>query len=73
MNRSAGEIQKTLSTFRAPERASYPELDSYSRDNLYRGFFGGGDLYLAIRMLRNLNLQPGQKVLGLGCGKLLKV
>ena len=69
MNRSNNEIQQILSTFRAPERANYPELDSYSRDDIYRDFFGGGGLYLTIRMLRALDLQPGQAVLDLGCGK----
>ena len=69
MNRSNADIEQILSTFKPPERAAYPELDGYSRDDLYRNFFGGGGLYLAIRMLRELNLQLGQKVLDLGCGK----
>lgn len=69
MNRTNAEIKQILSTFRPPERAVYPELERYSRDDMYRDFFGGGGLYLAVRMLRALNLQPGQKVLDLGCGK----
>lgn len=69
MNRSNAEIQHILSTFRAPDRAAYPELQAYSRDELYRDFFGGGGLYLAVKMLRTLRLQPGQVVLDLGCGK----
>lgn len=69
MNRSNAEIEQILSTFHPPERADYPELDSYSHDDLYRDFFGGGGLYLAVRMLRALNLLPGQVVLDLGCGK----
>jgi hypothetical protein len=59
MNRSNAEIEAVLSTFRAPERANYPELDGYSRDDIYRDFFGGGGMYLMMHMLRTLNLQPG--------------
>lgn len=69
MNRSDAEIEQVLSAFRAPERAAYPELDNYSRDDIYRDFFGGGGLYLVVRMLRLLGLQKGQNVLDLGCGK----
>ncbi len=69
MNRSNDEIQRILSTFRSPDRAAYPELQEYSRNDLYRDFFGGVGLYLAIKMLRTLRLQPGQMVLDLGCGK----
>jgi SAM-dependent methyltransferase len=69
MNRSGAEIQKILSTFRTPDRAHYPELNEYSRDECYQDFFGGGGLYLAIKMLRTLRLHPGDLVLDLGCGK----
>ncbi len=69
MNRSNAEIEQILSTFRPPARADYPELDGYSRDELYHDFFGGGGLYLAVKMLRLLKLESGQKVLDLGCGK----
>jgi SAM-dependent methyltransferase len=69
MNRSDNEIQQILATFRFPELQNYPELRGYPRDDLYRDCFGGGGLYLAVRMLRTLRLQPGQVVLDLGCGK----
>ena len=69
MKRSTTEIERILSTFHPPARANYPELDDYSRDEIYQDFFGGGGMYLMVRMLRILNLQPGQKVLDLGCGK----
>ncbi len=69
MNRSDAEIEHILSTFRPPDRLAYPELDGYTRDDMYRDFFGGGGLYLVVRMLRTLDLQPGQNVLDLGCGK----
>jgi len=69
MNRSDAEIQKILSTFRTPDRARYPELDGYTRDECYQDFFGGGGLYLAVQMLRTLRLKPNEVVLDLGCGK----
>jgi SAM-dependent methyltransferase len=69
MNRSNEEIQKILSTFRMPDRAHYPELDGYSRDDCYQDFFGGGGLYLAANMVRTLRLKPDDRVLDLGCGK----
>jgi SAM-dependent methyltransferase len=69
MNRSDEEIQKILSTFRAPDRTHYPELHEYSRDECYQDFFGGGGLYLAMQMLRTLRPQPNDIMLDLGCGK----
>lgn len=69
MNRSNEEIEKILSTFRMPDRAHYPELDGYSRDECYQDFFGGGGLYLAANMVRNLRLKPDDILLDLGCGK----
>ncbi|HVM73127.1 MAG TPA: methyltransferase domain-containing protein [Anaerolineales bacterium] len=69
MNRTDEEIRRILSSFRPPERAAYPELDGYSRDDIYRDFFGGGGLYLTVRMIRALHLKSGQEVLDLGCGK----
>ena len=69
MNWPAEEIQSILSTFRAPDRDQYPELQGYSRDECYRDFFGGGGLYLAVRMLRTMCLEPKNNVLDLGCGK----
>jgi SAM-dependent methyltransferase len=69
MNRSKEEIEKILSSFRAPDRAQYPELNGYSRDECYQDFFGGGGLYLAINMLRTVRLKSNDVVLDLGCGK----
>jgi SAM-dependent methyltransferase len=69
MNRSDEEIREFLAGLPVPKRAAYPELQAYSRDELYHDFFGGGGLYLAAHMTRPLHLQPGQTVLDLGCGK----
>src|SRR5512135_3041481 len=69
MNRSDAEIRQVLATYRPPDLATYPELRECSPNDMYHDFFGGGGLYLAVRMLRVLNLQPGQTVLDLGCGK----
>jgi SAM-dependent methyltransferase len=69
MNRSTEEIRKIISYFRAPDRCKYPELQGYSRDEIYQDFFGGGGLYLAVHMARTLRLRPGDLVLDLGCGK----
>jgi SAM-dependent methyltransferase len=69
MNRSAAEIQQILATFRAPDRAQYPELQEYSREECYQDFFGGGGLYLATHMARTMHLKAHDIVLDLGCGK----
>jgi hypothetical protein len=69
MKRSIAQIEQILSTFRKPDRTHYPELDGYSDDDCYQGFFGGGGLYLALHMLRTLRLKPNDLVLDLGCGQ----
>jgi cyclopropane fatty-acyl-phospholipid synthase-like methyltransferase len=63
------QIREIVATFRAPDRSRYPELDGYSRDELYEHAFGPGGLYLAARIAREMCLQPGDIVLDLGCGK----
>jgi hypothetical protein len=52
--------------YRSPDRAGYPELDGYTRDEIHEGCLGGGALYLAARMARALRLTPGDFVLDLG-------
>ena len=75
-NRFAGQrvftpeqIRDAIAAFRMPERSRYPELDGYTRDELYEDCSGGGGLYLAARMVRTLRLRAGDIVLDLGCGK----
>jgi len=48
----------------------YPELQSYSRDEIYgRGDqMSPGALFLAARMARSLEVRPGDVVLDVGCG-----
>ncbi len=70
MDRPIEEIEKIVSSFRAPDIAkNYPELNGYSRDECYQDFFGGGGLYLVAHMVRTLRLRPNDVVLDLGCGK----
>lgn len=58
------------SRLRSVNRQKYPEVASYTRDEIY----GNGDsmapggLYLAARMSRGLDLVSGDRVLDLGCG-----
>jgi cyclopropane fatty-acyl-phospholipid synthase-like methyltransferase len=63
------QIRDLIARFQPPDRAHYPELARYTRDEIYEDFFGGGGLYLAVHMTRTLHLRPGDIVLDLGCGK----
>jgi len=54
---------------RSVDLSQYPELRDYSRDEIFDDAMGGGALFLAVRMLRTMNLEPGEVVLDLGCGK----
>jgi SAM-dependent methyltransferase len=69
MKFTSQQISDILASFRTPDRSQYPELDSYTRDEMYEDFFGGGGLYLAARMARTMHLRTGDTVLDLGCGK----
>jgi SAM-dependent methyltransferase len=69
MHYTPEQTRALIAAFRAPDRARYPELAEYTRDEIYEDFFGGGGLYLATHMTRTLRLNPGDLVLDLGCGK----
>lgn len=69
MNLTSNQIRDIITSFCAPDRSRYPELDGYTRDELYEDSFGGGGLYLATRMVRTMHLRTGDIVLDLGCGK----
>jgi SAM-dependent methyltransferase len=56
-------------TFRSPNSEDYPELAGYSRDAIYEDCMGGGGLYLAAHMVRQMRLAAGGVVMDLGCGK----
>jgi SAM-dependent methyltransferase len=53
---------------REVDRSKYPELDGYSRADIWQDT-GPGGLYLVSRLAKTLNLEPGAWVLDLGCGK----
>jgi cyclopropane fatty-acyl-phospholipid synthase-like methyltransferase len=69
MNLTPEQLGDIIAAFRAPDRSQYPELDGYTRDELYQGCSGGGGLYLATRMARTMRLRAGDVVLDLGCGE----
>jgi SAM-dependent methyltransferase len=62
-------IREATANYRSPDPADYPELAGYTCEQVYEETLGGGGLYLAVKMLRTMDLQPGDIVLDLGCGK----
>ncbi len=64
---TADQLRSTLSRVSLDR---YPELQSYTRDEIYgRGDqMSPGALFLAARMARNLEVRPGDVVLDVGCG-----
>lgn len=65
---SATEFRRRL---RRVARREYPELASYTRDEIYGNgdHMAPGGLYLAARMCRGLEVGIGDRVLDLGCGR----
>jgi SAM-dependent methyltransferase len=63
------DIQEATAGFRSVDREDYPELESYSREEIYDGHCGPGGLYLAAKMAKTMDLKDGDIVLDLGCGR----
>ena len=64
-------LERVRSSFRRLDPDDYPEVGSYSLDEIYGhgDNMAPGSLYLASRIARSLNLRRGDRVLDLACGK----
>jgi SAM-dependent methyltransferase len=62
--RSINELKATL---REVDRSEYPELNGYTKDDIWRDI-GPGGLYLVSLLAKQLSLRPNALVLELGCG-----
>ena len=60
-------VGKLVQTLRRVDRSNYPELDGYTRTDIWRDT-GPGGLYLVSRLVEALDLRPNAWVLDLGCG-----
>lgn len=60
-------IDDLKATLREVERAKYPELRGYTKEEIWRDG-GPGGLYLVSLLAKELELGPGSLVLDLGCG-----
>ncbi|MFQ6026336.1 MAG: SAM-dependent methyltransferase, partial [Dehalococcoidia bacterium] len=65
------EAEGIKSQFRLIDPNCYPELNSYTRDEIYghRDQMAPGGLYLASKMAKSLNVKQGDTVLDLACGR----
>jgi cyclopropane fatty-acyl-phospholipid synthase-like methyltransferase len=61
------DIDELKATLREVDRTKYPELDGYSKAEIWRDI-GPGGLYLVSLLAQALELSPGAWVLDLGCG-----
>ncbi len=63
--------EQVRSYFRRLDRGDYPEVASYSWEEIYSHGenMAPGGLYLAARMTRSMNLKEGDIVLDIGCGR----
>lgn len=57
-----------MRSLRNPDIIEYPELEGYTKNQIYHNFIGCGGLYLATKMTRQMHLKKGDLVLDLGCG-----
>jgi SAM-dependent methyltransferase len=62
------DLKKVRSAFPDVPLAAYPELADYGRAGIHEGLQGQGGLFLAHDMAKLLKLEPGLRVLDLGCG-----
>jgi len=62
--RSISELRATL---RQVDKSRYPELSSYTKEDIWRDI-GPGGLYLVSLLAKPLDLRPHSFVLDLGCG-----
>lgn len=60
-------IAELKATLREVEKSHYPELTSYTKDDIWRDS-GPGGLYLVSLLAMHLDLHPNSLVLDLGCG-----
>ena len=60
-------IDERKATLREVDRAKYPDLRNYTKEQIWRDI-GPGGLYLVSLLAAELELQPGSLVLDLGCG-----
>lgn len=61
-------LRDKMKNFSNVNLTNYPEMIGYSNKDIYDDFIGCGGLYLAINMIRKMNLKKGDIVLDLGCG-----
>jgi len=62
--KSISELKRTL---REVDQSKYPELNNYTKDDIWRNI-GPGGLYLVSLLAKEMSLQPDSLVLDLGCG-----
>jgi SAM-dependent methyltransferase len=62
------DLTLVRSTFEEIPMAAYPALAGYGRAGVHEGLQGQGGLFLAHDMAGMLKLEPGMRVLDLGCG-----
>ncbi len=69
--RDGTRCEQVRSSFRRLDPGAYPEVASYSWEEIYGHGenMAPGGLYLAPRMTRSMNLKEGDIVLDIGCGR----
>ena len=60
-------ISELKATLREVDKSKYPELDNYTKDDIWKDI-GPGGLYLVSLLAKELSLHPKSLVLDLGCG-----